>query len=152
MKELIKLSNFVKKNQNVENYFICKELIVFETDKASFINLPNHNRHIGFWLSNKFIYLSKKHSDQVAIGLIYDNSYPIVKYDENLKHHIWKYLTGTELINLYNQYKQNYFKSMHKVLFSNEPKKVKTTNNNSNLINWNDEKVQQLINDLESLN
>ncbi|KAI92380.1 DUF3627 domain-containing protein [Spiroplasma melliferum] len=146
------MSNFVKKNQNVENYFIRKELIVFETNKASFINLPNHNRYIGFWLSNKFIYLSKKHSDQVAIGLIYDNSYPIVKYDENLKRHIWKYLTGTELINLYNQYKQNYFKSMHKALFSNEPKKVKTTNNNSNLINWNDEKVQQLINDLESLN
>lgn len=29
-------------------------------------------------------------------------------------------------------------------------KKVKT--NNNNLINWNDKKVQQLINDLESLN
>ncbi|WP_424526803.1 DUF3627 domain-containing protein [Spiroplasma endosymbiont of Glossina fuscipes fuscipes] len=146
------MSNFYKKNQNIANYFISKEFIPFETDKASFINLPNHNKHIGFWLSNKFIYFSEKHSDQVAIGLIYDNSYPIVKYDENLKRHIWKYLTGTELINLYNQYKQNYFKSMHKALFLNEPKKVKANNNNNNLINWNDEKVQQLTNDLESLN
>ncbi len=99
------MSNFVKKNQNIENYFIRKELIVFETKKAIFINLPNHNRHIGFWLSNKFIYPSEKHSEQVAIGLIYDNSYRIVKYDENLKRHVWKYLTGAELINLYNQYK-----------------------------------------------
>ncbi|WP_253301707.1 DUF3627 domain-containing protein [Spiroplasma endosymbiont of Phyllotreta cruciferae] len=145
------MSNFVKKNQNVENYFIRKELMVFETDKASFINLPNHNRHIGFWLSNKFIYPSEKHSEQVAIGLIYDNSYLIVKYDENLKWHIWKYLTGTEIINLYNQYKQNYFTQMKKAIFPGEPQKVKT-NNNNNLTNWSDEKVQQLINDLESLN
>ncbi|WP_426605869.1 DUF3627 domain-containing protein [Spiroplasma endosymbiont of Glossina fuscipes fuscipes] len=152
IKELIKLSNFVKKNQNVENYFICKELIVFETDKASFINLPNHNRHIGFWLSNKFIYPSEKHSEQVSIDLIYDNSYPIVKYNENLKRCVWKYLTGTELINLYNQYKQNYFNSMHKALFLNEPKKVKANNNNNNLTNWSVEKEQELINDLESLN
>ncbi len=63
MKELKKLSSFVKKNQNIENYFISKELIPFETDKASFINLPNHNHHIGFWLSNKFIYPSQKHSE-----------------------------------------------------------------------------------------
>ncbi|WP_101519317.1 DUF3627 domain-containing protein [Spiroplasma melliferum] len=145
------MSSFVKKNQNIANYFISKELIPFETDKASFINLPNHNRHIGFWLSNKFIYLSKKHSDQVAIGLIYDNSYPIVKYDENLKRHIWKYLTGTELINLYNQYKQNYFTQMKKALFPGEPQKVKTTNHN-NLTNWNAEKEQELINDLKDLN
>ncbi len=100
--------SFVKKNQNIENYFISKELIPFETDKESFINLPNHNRNI------------------------------------------WKYLTGTELINLYNQYKQNYFTRMHKALFKNEPKKVKT-NNNNNLINWNHQKVEQLIRDLEEL-
>ncbi|RUP74931.1 DUF3627 domain-containing protein, partial [Spiroplasma poulsonii] len=93
---------------------------------------------------------SQKHSEQVAIGLIYDNSYSIVKYDENLKRHTWKYLTGTEIINLYNQCKQNYFTRMHKALFQNEPKKVKT-NNNNNLINWNDEKVEQLIRDLEEL-
>ncbi|WP_348735062.1 DUF3627 domain-containing protein [Spiroplasma endosymbiont of Ammophila pubescens] len=145
------MSSFVKKNQNIENYFISKELIPFETDKASFINLPNHNRHIGFWLSNKFIYSSEKHSDQVAIGLIYDNSYPIVKYDENLKCNIWKYLTGTELINLYNQYKQNYFIQMKKSLFPAEPQKVKT-NNNNNLTNWTVEKDQELINDLKDLN
>ncbi|UNF62677.1 DUF3627 domain-containing protein [Spiroplasma poulsonii] len=140
---------FYNKNQNIANYFIRREFIAFQTDKASFINLPNHNRHIGFWLSNKFIYPSEKHSEQVAIGLIYDNSYSIVKYDENLKRHIWKYLTGTELINLYNQYKQNYFTQMKKVLFQNEFKKVKT---NNNLTNWNVEKEQQLIKDLESLN
>ncbi len=116
------MSNFVKKNQNIANYFISKELIPFETDKTSFINLPNHNRHIGFWLSNKFIYPSQKHYEQVAIGLIYDNSYSIIKYDENLKRHIWKYLTGTELINLYDQYKKNYFTNMHKALFQNKPK------------------------------
>ncbi|PQP78379.1 hypothetical protein C6B38_06695 [Spiroplasma sp. ChiS] len=149
---MIKLSNFVKKNQNVENYFISKGFIPFTTYKASFINLPNHNRHIGFWLSNKFIYPSEKHSEQVAIGLIYDNSYPIVKYDENLKRHIWKYLTRTELINLYNQYKQNYFTKMKEALFSSEPKKVKANNNNNNLTNWSVKKVQELINDLESLN
>ncbi|GAA6238909.1 MAG: hypothetical protein SPLM_10260 [Spiroplasma phoeniceum] len=146
------MSNFLKKNQNIANYFISKELIPFETDKASFINLPNHNRHIGFWLSNKFIYPSQKHSKQVAIGLIYDNSYPIVKYNENLKCHVWKYLTGTQIIDLYNQYKQNYFTCMYKALFSGEPQKVKVNNNNNNLTNWSDEKVQQLINDLESLN
>ncbi|ALA97393.1 Spiroplasmavirus-related protein [Spiroplasma kunkelii CR2-3x] len=106
------MSNYIKKNQNIENYFISKEFIPFTTDKASFINLPNHNRHIGFWLSNKFIYPSEKHSEQVAIGLIYDNSYPIIKYDENLKRNIWKYLIGTALINLYNQYKQYYFTKM----------------------------------------
>ncbi len=144
------MSNFYKKNQNIANYFIYNELIPFETDKASFINLPNHNHHIGFWFSNKFIYPSQKYSKQVAIGLIYDNSYRIVKYDENLKQHDWKFLTVTELINLYNQYKQNYFTCMHKALFQNEPKKVKT-NNNNNLINWNDEKVEQLICDLEEL-
>ncbi|AXF97167.1 spiroplasma plectrovirus-related protein [Spiroplasma phoeniceum P40] len=72
------MSNFVKKNQNIENYFISKEFILFAKDKASFINLPNDNRHIGFWLSNKFIYFSEKNSNQVAIGLIYDNSYPII--------------------------------------------------------------------------
>ncbi|WP_338991089.1 DUF3627 domain-containing protein [Spiroplasma endosymbiont of Seladonia tumulorum] len=144
------MSSFVKKNQNIENYFISKELIPFETDKASFINLPNHNRHIGFWLSNKFIYPSQKHSKQVAIGLIYDNSYSIVKYDENLKRHVWKYSTGTQIINFYNQYKQNYFIQMKKSLFPGEPQKVKT-NNNNNLINWNDEKVEQLIRDLEEL-
>ncbi len=83
--------------------------------------------------------------------MIYDNYYRIVKYDENLKQHDWKFLTGTEIIDLYNQYKQNYFTRMHKALFQNEPKKVKT-NNNNNLTNWSDEKVQQLINDLESLN
>ncbi|AXF95403.1 DUF3627 domain-containing protein [Spiroplasma phoeniceum] len=149
---MIKLSNFVKKNQNIENYFISKEFIPFATEKASFINLPNHNRHIGFWLSNKFIYPSEKNCNQVAIGLIYDNSYPIVKYNENLKRNIWKYLTGTELINLYNQYKQNYFTKMKEALFSSEPKKVKTNNNNNNLINWSDEKVQELINDLKDLN
>ncbi|AXF95342.1 DUF3627 domain-containing protein [Spiroplasma phoeniceum] len=149
---MIKLSNFVKKNQNIENYFISKEFIPFTTDKASFINLPNHNRHIGFWLSNKFIYPSEKHSDQVAIGLIYDNSYPIIKYDENLKRNIWKYLTGTTFINLYNQYKQNYFNKMKKALFSSEPQKIKTNNNNNNLINLSFEKEQELINDLESLN
>ncbi|ALA97320.1 Spiroplasmavirus-related protein [Spiroplasma kunkelii CR2-3x] len=146
------MSNFVKKNQNVENYFISKEFIPFKTDKASFINLPNHNRHIGFWLSNKFIYSSEKHSEQVAIGLIYDNSYPIIKYDENLKRNIWKYLTGTELINLYNQYKQNYFTKMKEALFLSEPKKVKANNKNNNLINWTVEKEQQLIKDLEDLN
>ncbi|WFG99448.1 DUF3627 domain-containing protein [Spiroplasma citri] len=145
------MSNFVKKNQNVENYFISKEFIPFTTEKASFINLPNHNRHIGFWLSNKFIYSSEKHSEQVAIGLIYDNSYPIVKYDENLKRNIWKYLTGTELINLYNQYKQNYFTKMKKALFSSEPKKVKANNNNNNLRNWSVEKEEQLIKDCEEL-
>ncbi|ALA98355.1 Spiroplasmavirus-related protein [Spiroplasma kunkelii CR2-3x] len=145
------MGNFVKKNQNIENYFISKEFIPFTTDKASFINLPNHNRHIGFWLSNKFIYPSEKHSEQVAIGLIYDNSYPIIKYDENLKRNIWKYLTGTELINLYNQYKQNYFTKMKESLFSSEPKKVKANNNNNNLINWTVEKEQQLIKDLEDL-
>nr|CAK99668.1 plectrovirus spv1-r8a2b orf 4 protein [Spiroplasma citri] len=145
------MSNFVKKNQNVENYFISKGFIPFTTDKASFINLPNHNRHIGFWLSNKFIYSSEKHSEQVAIGLIYDNSYP-VKYDENLKRHIWKYLTGTELINLYNQYEQNYFTKMKKALFLSEPKKVKANNNNNNLTNWSVEKEQELINDLKDLN
>ncbi len=144
------MSNFVKKNQNIANYFISKELIPFKTDKASFINLPNHNRHIGFWFSNKFIYPSEKHSEQVAIGLIYGNSYRILKYDENLKQHDWKFLTGTEIIDLYNQYKHNYFKRMHKALFQNEPKKVKT-NNSNNLINWNDEKVEQLIHDLEEL-
>nr|CAK99460.1 plectrovirus spv1-c74 orf4 protein [Spiroplasma citri] len=145
------MSNFVKKNQNIENYFISKEFIPFTTEKASFINLPNHNRHIGFWLSNKFIYSSEKHSEQVAIGLIYDNSYPIVKYDENLKRNIWKYLTGTELINLYNQYKQNYFTKMKKALFSSEPKKVKANNNNNNLRNWSVEKEEQLIKDCEEL-
>ncbi len=82
------MSNFVNKNHNIANYFISKEPIPFETDKASFINLPNHNKYIGFWLSNKFIYPGQKHYEQVAIGLIYDNSYPIVKYDENLKRHI----------------------------------------------------------------
>ncbi len=92
----------------------------------------------------------KKHSEQVAIGLIYDNSYRIVKYDENLKQQDWKFLTGTEIIDLYNQYKKNYFIIMHKALFSNEPKKVKT-NNNNNLTNWSDEKVEQLIRDLEEL-
>ncbi|WFG97361.1 hypothetical protein M0C40_04165 [Spiroplasma citri] len=51
-----------KKNINVENCFIRREFIVFRTDKASFINLPNHNRHIGFWLSNKFIYPSNFNS------------------------------------------------------------------------------------------
>ncbi|WP_419333993.1 DUF3627 domain-containing protein [Spiroplasma endosymbiont of Sarcophaga variegata] len=142
--------SFYKKNINLENYFIRREFIFFQTDKASFINLPNHNKHIGFWLSNKFVYFSEKHSYQVAISLIYDNSYPILKYDENLKQHDWKFLTGAELINLYNQYKQNYFTRMHKTLFQNEPKKVKT-NNNNNLINWNDEKVEQLIRDLEEL-
>ncbi|QED24893.1 DUF3627 domain-containing protein [Spiroplasma citri] len=145
------MSNFVKKNHNVENYFISKEFIPFTTEKASFINLPNHNRHIGFWLSNKFIYPSEKHLEQVAIGLIYDNSYPIVKYDENLKRNIWKYLTGTELINLYNQYKQNYFTKMKKALFSSEPKKVKANNNNNNLTNWSVEKEEQLIKDCEEL-
>ncbi|WFG97509.1 DUF3627 domain-containing protein [Spiroplasma citri] len=145
------MSNFVKKNHNVENYFISKEFIPFTTEKASFINLPNHNRHIGFWLSNKFIYPSEKHLEQVAIGLIYDNSYPIVKYDENLKRNIWKYLTGTELINLYNQYKQNYFTKMKKALFSSEPKKVKANNNNNNLRNWSVEKEEQLIKDCEEL-
>ncbi len=88
--------------------------------------------------------------------MIYDNSYPIVKYNENLKRCVWKYLTGTELINLYNQYKQNYFNSMHKALFLNEPKKVKANNNNNNnnnnLTNWSVKKEQELINDLESLN
>ncbi|WFG95752.1 DUF3627 domain-containing protein [Spiroplasma citri] len=148
------MSNFYKKNQNIANYFISKEFISFATDKASFINLPNHNRHIGFWLSNKFIYPSEKHSEQVAIGLIYDNSYRIVKYDENLKQHDWKFLTETEIIDLYNQYKQKYFILMHKALFSSEPKKVKTNknNNNNNLTNWSVEKEEQLINDLESLN
>ncbi|WP_310612962.1 DUF3627 domain-containing protein [Spiroplasma citri] len=149
---MIKLSNFVKKNHNIENYFISKEFIPFTTEKASFINLPNHNRHIGFWLSNKFIYPSEKHLEQLAIGLIYDNSYPIVKYDENLKRNIWKYLTGTELINLYNQYKQNYFTKMKKALFLSEPKKVKANNNNNNLTNWSVEKEEQLINDLKDLN
>ncbi|QIA70560.1 DUF3627 domain-containing protein [Spiroplasma citri] len=149
---MIKLSNFVKKNQKYRKYFISKEFIPFTTDKASFINLPNHNRHIGFWLSNKFIYPSEKHSEQVAIGLIYDNSYPIVKYDENLKRNIWKSLTGTELINLYNQYKQNYFTKMKEALFSSETKKVKTNNNNNNLTNWSAEKEQELINDLKDLN
>ncbi len=86
----------------------------------------------------------------VAIGLIYDNSYPIVKYNENLKRYVWKYLTGTELINLYNQYKQNYFTQMKKALFPGEPKKVKATNNN--LTNWSDEKVDKLINELKDLN
>ncbi|QED25317.1 DUF3627 domain-containing protein [Spiroplasma citri] len=147
---MIKLSNFVKKNHNVENYFISKEFIPFTTEKASFINLPNHNRHIGFWLSNKFIYPSEKHLEQVAIGLIYDNYYPIVKYDENLKRNIWKSLTGTELINLYNQYKQNYSTKMKKALFSSEPKKVKT--NKNNLTNLSVEKEQELINDLKDLN
>ncbi|WFG96380.1 DUF3627 domain-containing protein [Spiroplasma citri] len=146
------MSNFVKKNQNVENYFISKEFIPFTTEKASFINLPNHNRHIGFWLSNKFIYRNEKHSEQVAIGLIYDNSYRIVKYDENLKQHDWKFLTETEIIDLYNQYKQNYFTKMKKALFLSEPKKVKANNNNNNLTNWSVEKEQELINDLESLN
>ncbi len=144
------MSNFFKKNQNISNYFISKELIPFETEKASFINLPNHNRHIGFWLSNKFIYPSQKNYEQVANGLIYDNSYRIVKYDENLKQQDWKFLTGTEIIYLYNQYKQNYFTLMHKALFQNEPKKVKT-NNNNNLINWSVEKEEQLIRDLEEL-
>nr|WP_144416770.1 hypothetical protein [Spiroplasma kunkelii] len=64
------MSNFVNKNQNVENYFISKEFIPFTTDKASFINLPNHNRHIGFWLSNKFIYSSEKHSELKIIIVI----------------------------------------------------------------------------------
>ncbi|WP_348735170.1 DUF3627 domain-containing protein [Spiroplasma endosymbiont of Ammophila pubescens] len=143
--------SFYKKNINVQNYFIRTEFIVFQTDKASFINLSNHNKHIGFWLNNKFIYFSKKHSDQVAIGLIYDNSYFIVKYDENLKRHVWKYLTGTQIINLYNQYKQNYFIQMKKALFPAEPQKVKT-NNNNNLTNWTVEKDQELINDLKDLN
>ncbi|WFG99991.1 DUF3627 domain-containing protein [Spiroplasma citri] len=147
---MIKLSNFVKKNHNIENYFISKEFIPFTTEKASFINLPNHNRHIGFWLSNKFIYPSEKHLEQVAIGLIYDNSYPILKYDENLKRNIWKSLTRTELINLYNQYKQNYSTKMKKALFSSEPKKVKT--NKNNLTNLSVEKEQELINDLKDLN
>ncbi|APE74978.1 plectrovirus-related protein [Spiroplasma citri] len=84
--------------------------------------------------------------------MIYDNSYPIVKYDENLKRNIWKYLTGTELINLYNQYKQNYFTNMKEALFSSEPKKVKANNNNNNLTNWSIEKEEQLIKDLKSLN
>ncbi|WP_374696766.1 DUF3627 domain-containing protein [Spiroplasma endosymbiont of Polydrusus formosus] len=128
------MSNFYKKNQNIANYFIYKELIPFETEKAIFINLPNHNRHIGFWLSNKFIYLSQKHSEQVAVGLIYDNSYHISQYDKNLKQHDWKCLTGTEIIDYKNQYKQKYFICMHKALFQNKPKKVKT-NNNDNLIN-----------------
>ncbi|WFG95705.1 DUF3627 domain-containing protein [Spiroplasma citri] len=139
-----------KKNINVENCFIRREFIVFRTDKASFIKLPNHNRHIGFWLSNKFIYPSEKNCNQVAIGLIYDNSYPIVKYDENLKRNIWKSLTGTELFNLYNQYKQNYSTKMKKALFSSEPKKVKT--NKNNLTNLSVEKKEQLIKDLKSLN
>ncbi|MFU0252506.1 DUF3627 domain-containing protein [Spiroplasma sp. Moj] len=140
--------SFYKKNINVENYFIRAEFVVFKTDKASFINLPNHNRHIGFWFSNKFIYPSQKHSEQVAIGLIYDNSYPIVKYDENLKRYVWKYLTRTELINLYNQYKQNYFIQLKKALFPGEPQK--TISNNRT--NWNVEKEQELINDLKDLN
>ncbi|PQP78746.1 hypothetical protein C6B38_04270 [Spiroplasma sp. ChiS] len=139
-----------KKNINVENYFIRREFIVFRTDKASFINLPNHNKHIGFWLSNKFIYPSEKYSEQVAIGLIYDNSYSIVKYDENLKRCVWKYLTGTELINLYNQYKQNYSTNMKEALFLSEPKKVKT--NKNNLANLSVEKEEQLIKDLKNLN
>ncbi|WP_348735908.1 DUF3627 domain-containing protein [Spiroplasma endosymbiont of Ammophila pubescens] len=143
--------SFYKKNINVQNYFIRTEFTVFQTDKASFINLPNHNKHIGFWLNNKFIYFSKKHSNQVAIGLIYDNSYSIVKYDENLKRNFWKYLTGTQIINLYNQYKQNYFIQMKKALFPAEPQKVKT-NNNNNLTNWTVEKEQELINGLKDLN
>ncbi|WHQ36525.1 DUF3627 domain-containing protein [Spiroplasma sp. SV19] len=143
--------NFYK-NINVANYFILKEFIVFTTEKASFINLPNHNRHIGFWLSNRFIYPSKAHSNQVAIGLIYDNSYPIFKYDENLKRYIWKYLTGTELINLYDQYKQNYFARMKKALYPDEPKKIKIKNNNDNLTNWSVEQEQELFNDWEDLN
>ncbi|WP_374941049.1 DUF3627 domain-containing protein [Spiroplasma citri] len=101
-------------------------------------------------MSNKFIYPSEKHLEQVAIGLIYDNSYPILKYDENLKRNIWKSLTRTELINLYNQYKQNYSTKMKKALFSSEPKKVKT--NKNNLTNWSVEKEQELINDLKDLN
>ncbi|WFG99954.1 DUF3627 domain-containing protein [Spiroplasma citri] len=144
------MSNFVKKNKNIDNCFISKEFMPFTTEKASFINLPNHNRHIGFWLSNKFIYPSEKNSEQESIGFIYYNSYPILKYDENLKRNIWKRLTGTELINLYNQYKQNYFIQMKKALFPGEPKKVKT--NNNNLTNWSVEKEEQLIKDLKSLN
>ncbi|QED25292.1 DUF3627 domain-containing protein [Spiroplasma citri] len=144
------MSNFVKKNKNIENCFISKEFIPFVTEKASFINLPNHNCHIGFWLSNKFIYPSEKNSNQVAIRLIYDNSYFIVKYDENLKRNIWKRLTGTKLINLYNQYKQNYSTNMKEALFSSEPKKLKT--NKNNLANLSVEKEEQLIKDLKSLN
>jgi len=79
--------------------------IVFQTDNASFINLPNHNLQIGFWLSNKFIYPSEKHPDKIAIGIIYHNIYGIVKYDENLKRHIGKKLTGNELIVIYENYK-----------------------------------------------
>ncbi len=75
------MSNFVKKNQNIENYFIRKELIVFETEKASFINLPNHNRHIGFWLSNKFIYPGEKHSDLLC-ELVFFKILQIMKFEK----------------------------------------------------------------------
>ncbi|XRJ59466.1 hypothetical protein ACOBWH_05830 [Spiroplasma endosymbiont of Glossina fuscipes fuscipes] len=53
-------------------------------------------------------------------------------------------------IDLYNQYKQNYFNLMYKALFWNKPKKVKTTKNN--LTNWTVEEEQELLNDLKDLN
>ncbi len=37
--------SFYKKNINVENYFIRAEFVVFQTDKASFINFVVYHIH-----------------------------------------------------------------------------------------------------------
>jgi hypothetical protein len=48
----------------------------------------------------------------------------LILHDENLKRHFGKKKTGSELIAVYDKYKQNYFTKMQKALFPNEPKEV----------------------------
>ncbi|WP_342189759.1 hypothetical protein [Spiroplasma endosymbiont of Dilophus febrilis] len=96
---------FIKKNPNVENFFINKKVICKETLKAIKIKAPINKENIFIWFAKDFV-RDGKYPNSVCIGIIKNKLYELIFQNGITKEEtIYDKVTGEILLEMFKKQK-----------------------------------------------